>query len=105
MLRKGYGLGAQAMTAGSFHRPVFTIAWPSGEFGGMGLEGAVRLGYRRELEAETDPTAQKALYDRLVAQQYANGKGINMASFGEIDAVIDPVETRAWITRGLRVSG
>lgn len=105
VLRKGYGLGAQAMTAGSFHRPLFTIAWPSGEFGGMGLEGAVRLGYRRELEAETDPAAQKALFDRLVAQQYANGKGINMASFGEIDAVIDPAETRAWIVRGLSVPG
>ncbi|PWR23309.1 acetyl-CoA carboxylase family protein [Zavarzinia compransoris] len=101
VLRKGYGLGAQAMTAGSFHRSVFTIAWPSGEFGGMGLEGAVRLGYRRELEAEPDPAAQKALFDRLVAQQYANGKGINMASFGEIDAVIDPAETRAWIVRGI----
>lgn len=105
VLRKGYGLGAQSMTAGSFHRPMFTIAWPSGEFGGMGLEGAVRLGYRRELEAETDPAAQKALFDRLVAQQYANGKGINMASFGEIDAVIDPAETRAWITRGLAAQG
>lgn len=101
VLRKGYGLGAQAMTAGSFHRPLFTIAWPSGEFGGMGLEGAVRLGYRRELEAAGDPGEQKALFDRLVAQQYASGKAINMASFGEIDAVIDPAETRAWILRGL----
>ncbi len=101
VLRKGYGLGAQAMACGSFHRPLFTISWPSGEFGGMGLEGAVRLGFRRELEAETDPAAQKALFERLVAQQYANGKAINMASFGEIDAVIDPAETRDWILRAL----
>ncbi|MBB1520484.1 acetyl-CoA carboxylase family protein [Aquipseudomonas guryensis] len=101
VLRKGYGLGAQAMAAGSFHSPLFTIAWPSGEFGAMGLEGAVRLGFAKELAAQPDATAKQALFDKLVAKAYENGKGLNMASFLEIDAVIDPLETRAWLLRGL----
>jgi acetyl-CoA carboxylase carboxyltransferase component/acetyl/propionyl-CoA carboxylase alpha subunit len=99
--RKGYGLGAMAMAAGGFHETVFTAAWPSGEFGGMGLEGAVRLGYRRELEAEVDPAARQALFEQLVGRLYAEGKAINMASYLEIDAVIDPRETRDWVLRGL----
>src|SRR5271165_276960 len=101
VLRKGYGLGAMAMAAGSFDAPLFTISWPTGEFGGMGLEGAVRLGFRRELEAVANETERKALYDRLVAEMYEKGKAINVASVLEIDAVIDPVETRHWIIRGL----
>jgi len=99
--RKGYGLGAMAMAGGGFHETVFTAAWPSGEFGGMGIEGAVRLGYKRELEAEADPVARQALFETLVGNLYAEGKAINMASFLEIDAVIDPAETRDWIIRGL----
>lgn len=102
VLRKGYGLGAQAMTAGSFHAPFFNISWPTGEFGGMGLEGAVRLGYRREMEAIEDPEERDAFYRKMVDRYYENGKATNMASFLEIDAVIDPAETRHWITRGLR---
>ena len=102
--RKGYGLGAMAMAAGGFHQTRFTVAWPSGEFGGMGLEGAVRLGYRRELAAEADPAARAALFDSLVARLYSEGQAINMASYVEIDAVIDPVESRAWISRGLRAA-
>ncbi len=105
VLRKGYGLGAQAMAAGSFHSPLFTIAWPSGEFGAMGLEGAVRLGFAKELAAQPDASAQQALFDTLVAKAYANGKGLNMASYLEIDAVIDPAETRAWLRRGLQAAG
>jgi acetyl/propionyl-CoA carboxylase alpha subunit/acetyl-CoA carboxylase carboxyltransferase component len=99
--RKGYGLGAQAMAGGSFHAPLFIAAWPTGEFGGMGLEGAVRLGYRKELEAETDPAKQKALYDQLVSRLYAAGKATSMAAALEIDAVIDPADTRRWILGGL----
>jgi acetyl-CoA carboxylase carboxyltransferase component len=101
VLRKGYGLGAMAMTGGGFHATVATAAWPSGEFGAMGLEGAVRLGYRKELEAKPEGVEREALYERLVAEQYANGKAINMASTLEIDAVIDPSDTRAWLGRGL----
>jgi acetyl/propionyl-CoA carboxylase alpha subunit/acetyl-CoA carboxylase carboxyltransferase component len=100
--RKGYGLGAMAMAAGGFHQTRLTAAWPSGEFGGMGLEGAVRLGYRRELAAETDPAARQALFESLVARLYAEGQAINMAAYVEIDAVIDPAETRLWVVRGLR---
>lgn len=104
VLRKGYGLGAQAMTAGGFDAPVFTVAWPTGEFGAMGLEGAVRLGFRKELEAVAEGAERDALFRRLVAQQYANGEAIHMAQTLEIDAVIDPADTRAWLVRGLASS-
>jgi acetyl/propionyl-CoA carboxylase alpha subunit/acetyl-CoA carboxylase carboxyltransferase component len=105
VLRKAYGLGAQAMAGGSTLAPVFCAAWPTGEFGGMGLEGAVRLGYRRELEAETDPAARKALFDKLLGNLYGAGKAINVAAMLEIDAVIDPAETRKWISQGLKTCG
>jgi acetyl-CoA carboxylase carboxyltransferase component len=101
VVRKGYGLGAQAMALGGFDAPVFTVAWPTGEFGAMGLEGAVKLGYRKELEAAAAGPDRDALYDKLVAQQYANGSAINMATTLEIDAVIDPADTRAWLLRGM----
>ena len=102
VLRKGYGLGAMAMTAGGFHSPLLTAAWPTGEFGAMGLEGAVRLGYRKELEALPEGPEREALYETLVARQYANGSAINMAATLEIDAVIDPAQTREWLLRGLQ---
>ena len=101
VLRKGYGLGAMAMTAGGFHSPLFTVAWPTGEFGAMGLEGAVRLGFRKELEAAPEGPERQALYDQLVARQYDNGSALNMAATLEIDAVIEPQHTRAWLLRGL----
>ena len=101
VLRKGYGLGAMAMTGGGFHATVATAAWPSGEFGAMGLEGAVRLGFRKELEAAAEGAERDALYAQLVAREYANGKALNMATTLEIDAVIDPAETRNWLARGL----
>ncbi len=101
VLRKGYGLGAMAMAAGGLHSPLFSVAWPSGEFGAMGLEGAVKLGYRKELEALPQGPEREALYQRLVDQQYANGQAIHMAQTLEIDAVIDPAETRRWLARGL----
>ncbi len=101
VLRKSYGLGAMALAAGGLHRPLFTIAWPTGEFGAMGLEGAVRLGYRKELEALPAGAEREALFQRLVAQQYVNGEAINLAATLEIDAVIDPAETRSWLARGL----
>ena len=102
VLRKAYGLGAQAMTGGSTLAPAFCAAWPTGEFGGMGLEGSVRLGYRRELEAETDEAAKQALFDKLLASLYSRGKAINVAASLEIDAVIDPADTRRWIVQGLK---
>jgi acetyl-CoA carboxylase carboxyltransferase component len=101
VLRKGYGLGAMAMAAGGFHAPEFTVAWPSGEFGGMGLEGAVRLGYRKELEAVSEGAEREALFRKLVARQYEAGQAMNMAATLEIDAVIDPAETRRWLAAGL----
>jgi acetyl-CoA carboxylase carboxyltransferase component len=102
VLRRGYGLGAMAMAKGGFHESLFTVSWPSGEFGGMGLEGAVKAGFRKELEAIENPQEREALYDNLVAQMYERGKAINMASYLEIDAVIDPADTRKWIMAGLK---
>jgi acetyl/propionyl-CoA carboxylase alpha subunit/acetyl-CoA carboxylase carboxyltransferase component len=102
ILRKGYGLGAQAMAGGSFKAPHFTVSWPTGEFGGMGLEGAVKLGYRNELAAVEDPSERKTLFDQMVARMYERGKALNSASHFEIDDVIDPLESRKWITAGLR---
>ena len=101
ILRKAYGLGAQAMAGGSFHAPAFAISWPTGEFGGMGLEGAVKLGYRKELEAISDPTERRALFDKMVAAAYARGKALSTATYFEVDEVIDPADSRRWITTGL----
>lgn len=100
-LRKGYGLGAMAMAGGGFRSANFTISWPTGEFGPMGLEGAVRLGFRKELEAVPDGPERKALFDQLVAQAYERGHAINTAAAVEIDAVIDPAHTRQWIAQGI----
>jgi acetyl-CoA carboxylase carboxyltransferase component len=102
VLRKGYGLGSQAMAGGSFRAPIFTVAWPSGEFGGMGLEGAVRLGFRRELEAVGDPDAREALFQSMVDRAYQHGKALNVATAFEIDDVIDPVDSRRRIVEALR---
>ncbi len=97
VLRKGYGLGAQAMAGGGFKAPLFTVGWPTSEFGGMGLEGAVRLGMRRELEAIDDPREREKLFEQFVAIAYERGRGVNMAAYGEIDDVIDPADSRRWI--------
>ena len=102
VLRKGYGLGAQGMAGASFVAPFFTISWPTGEFGGMGLEGAVKLGYRNELAAIEDPAERKAKYDEMVARMYERGKALSAATLLEFDEVIDPADTRRWITAGLR---
>ncbi|WP_422002090.1 carboxyl transferase domain-containing protein [Reyranella sp.] len=101
VLRKAYGLGAQAMAGGSFHAGTFAIAWPTGEFGGMGLEGAVKLGYRKELEAIADPVERRALFDRMVAEAYARGKALSTATYFEVDEVIDPADSRRWIATAL----
>jgi acetyl-CoA carboxylase carboxyltransferase component len=101
VLRKGYGLGAQAMAGGSFRSPVFTVSWPSGEFGGMGLEGAVRLSMRRELEAVEDEGEREELYRSLVARAYERGKALSMATNLEIDDVIDPAESRRRLVNAL----
>ena len=102
VLRKGYGLGAQSMIGGGFHASFFTVAWPTGEFGGMGLEGYVRLGFRKEMEAIEDPAEREEYYQAKVAELYANGKAVSIASVLEIDEVIDPADTRHWIMSGLR---
>jgi len=102
VLRRGYGLGAMAMAKGGFHESFFTASWPTGEFGAMGLEGAVKAGFKKELEAVENQQEREALYDKLVAQLVERGKAVNMASYLEIDAVIDPADTRKWIMQGLK---
>ena len=102
VLRKSYGLGAQAMQGGSSHVPLFTVSWPTGEYGGMGLEGQVKLGFRKELMAIEDPVERKKVYDRMVEGAYTHGKAINMASHFEIDDVIDPADSRKIIIRALK---
>ncbi len=104
VLRKGYGLGAQAMAGGSFHAGSLTVSWPTGEFGAMGLEGSVRLGFRKELEAVDDEAERQRLFERMVAEAYENGKALNMATFMELDDVIDPADSRRWIRAGLRLA-
>jgi acetyl-CoA carboxylase carboxyltransferase component/biotin carboxyl carrier protein len=102
VLRKSYGLGAQAMVGGSMRAPLFAVAWPTGEFGGMGLEGAVKLGYRKELEAVPDPAERRALFEKMVARLYERGKALSTATFFEFDDVIDPADTRHRIVNALR---
>ena len=94
VLRKGYGLGAQAMAGGSFHAKDMIVSWPSGEFGGMGLEGAVRLGFKKELDAARTPEEREELEKRLIDAAYIRGSALSMASHTEIDDVIDPADTR-----------
>ena len=105
VLRKGYGLGAQAMAGGSFRRPLFTVAWPTGELGGMGLEGAVRLGFRRELDRIDDPGEREAAFSAMVFRAYEHGKALNVAAHFEIDDVIDPAATRARFVHALESAG
>ncbi|MEM8897946.1 MAG: carboxyl transferase domain-containing protein [Bacteroidota bacterium] len=105
ILRKAYGLGSMAMAGGGMHESLFSVSWPTGEFGGMGLEGAVRLGFRKELESVKDPEQREALFQQMVAMAYQHGKAINTAAFLEIDEVIDPLETRKWIVNGLKAIG
>jgi acetyl-CoA carboxylase carboxyltransferase component len=104
VVRKGYGLGAQAMAGGSFRSPVITVAWPSGELGGMGLEGAVRLGFRRELDTAGDDEARQALFESMVERAYQHGRAVNVAASFEIDDVIDPADSRRTVVEVLRVA-
>src|SRR6202012_564457 len=97
VLRKAYGVGGQAMAGGSFKAPLFCVGWPTSEFGAMGLEGAVRLGMRRELEAIEDEAERERAYEAMVATAYERGRGLSMASYFEIDDVIDPADSRRWI--------
>ena len=101
ILRKAYGLGAMAMAGGSLKVPVYTAAWPTGETGPMGLEGAVQLGFKKELEALVDPTEREALFNQLLDEMYQRGKAIESAAATEIDAVIDPADTRKLVLRAL----
>lgn len=101
VIRKAYGLGGIAMAGGSFKVPVFSVAWPSAEFGPMGLEGSVKLGFRAELAAIEDPEERKARFDELVAKEYRRGGALNYATAFAVDDTIDPAETRRWLANTL----
>ena len=102
ILRKAVGLGAMAMSAGSMHSTLLSVAWPTGEVSGMGIEGAVKHGARRELDAIDDLDDREARYDELVARMYDASKALNAAAHGEIDDVIDPADTRRRVAQVLR---
>lgn len=102
VLRRGYGLGAMAMARGGFHESFFTAAWPTGEFGAMGIEGAIKAGFKKELAAIENPQERGKFYEQMVGELYKRGKAINIASYLEIDSVIDPADTRKWIMQGLK---
>jgi acetyl-CoA carboxylase carboxyltransferase component len=102
VLRKSYGLGAIAMAGGSFKTPYFSVAWPTGEFGGMGLEGSVKLGYRHELAAIEEPRERRRVYEEMVATAYERGKALNNATYFGIDDTIDPADSRWWVASLLR---
>lgn len=104
-LRKAYGLGAMAMTGGSFHRPVYSAAWPTGEFGAMGLEGAVHLGFKKELDATSSDEEREQLFEQLLAEMHRRGQATEAAAFLEIDAVINPADTRKHVLRALAAAG
>lgn len=105
ILRKGYGLGAQAMAGGSMHAPFLSMAWPTGEMGPMGLEGAVRLGFKKELEAIEDLDERQKTFEAMVAKAYKRGKAVNAAAFMEIDDVIDPADSRSRLTQAIKAAG
>ena len=104
ILRKAYGLGAIAMAGGSYREPAFTVSWPTGEFGGMGLEGSVKLGYRNELAAIEDPAERRERYGHMVAEAYRRGRALEQATRFGIDDVIDPAESRAWVANTLKAA-
>jgi len=102
VLRKAYGLGAIAMAGGSYKTPFFSVAWPTGEFGGMGLEGSVKLGYRAELAAIEDPDERRERYEEMVERAYQTGKALNYASLFSVDDTIDPADSRRWLVNLLK---
>jgi len=102
VVRKSYGLGAAAMVGGGARAPFFTVTFPTAEFGGMGLEGQIKLGYRKELAAIEDVDERREKYESMVAKAYTHGKAISTASFFEVDDVIDPADSRVWISNALR---
>jgi acetyl-CoA carboxylase carboxyltransferase component len=105
VLRRGYGLGAQAMVGGSLHEPLLTVAWPGAHLGPMGREGAVRLALRKELEAIADEAEREQRVRDLTAQAEENAKALNAAALFELDDVIDPAETRGLIAATLTAAG
>jgi acetyl-CoA carboxylase carboxyltransferase component len=105
VLRRAYGLGAQAMAGGSLHEPLLTVAWPGAHLGPMGLEGAVRLALRKELAEVADEAEREQRVRDLTAAAEANAGALNAATLFELDDVVDPAETRALIARTLAAAG
>ena len=102
VVRKAYGLGVQAMCGASSLVGFFTVGWPTAEFAGMNIEGAVKLGYRKELAAIEDPEERRLEFERRVEASYERAKAVNAAAGGGLDDVIDPADTRSWITESMK---
>ncbi|KRC53101.1 MULTISPECIES: carboxyl transferase domain-containing protein [unclassified Nocardioides] len=102
LVRKAYGLGRQSMLGGSMRAPQFTVAWPGAEYGSMGLEGQVKAGRRRELEAINDPEERDRRFQEMVDELFDKARAVNAAAAFSVDEVLDPVDTRAWLTAGIR---
>ena len=102
VVRKAYGLGVQAMCGASALVGFFTVGWPTAEFAGMNIEGAVKLGYRKELAAIEDSEERRLEFERRVEASYERAKAVNAAAGGGLDDVIDPADTRSWITESMK---
>ncbi|MFM8888430.1 MAG: acyl-CoA carboxylase subunit beta [Solirubrobacterales bacterium] len=105
ILRRSYGLGAQAMMGGGTHEPLLTVAWPGAHLGPMGLEGAVRLALRDELAGIEDEEEREGKVRELTEAAEQNARAINAATLFEIDDVIDPAETRRVLASTLAAAG
>ncbi len=102
VVRKGYGLGVQAMCGGSGLHGMMSVAWPTAEFAAMNIEGNVKLGYRNDLAAIEDPAERLRVYQAKVDEQYEQARAVNAAVGGGLDDVIDPAETRRWIVNTMK---
>jgi acetyl-CoA carboxylase carboxyltransferase component len=102
VVRKGYGLGVQAMCGGSGLHGMMSVAWPTAEFAAMNIEGNVKLGYRNDLAAIEDPVERLRVYQDKVDEQYEQARAVNAATGGGLDDVIDPAETRRWIVNSMK---
>ncbi|MGH3632356.1 MAG: carboxyl transferase domain-containing protein, partial [Sciscionella sp.] len=102
LVRKAYGLGRQSMLGGSMRAPQFTVTWPGAEYGSMGLEGQVRAGRKRELEAIDDPEEREQRFQELVDELFDKARAINAATAFSVDEVQDPVDTREWLAAGVQ---
>jgi methylmalonyl-CoA decarboxylase subunit alpha len=101
ILRKAYGGGYIAMSSRHL-RADFVFAWPSAEIAVMGPEGAANIIFRKEISEAPDPEAMRKEKVKEYGDKFANP--FVAASKGYIDSVIEPLETRKYISHAIEVS-